>query len=167
MGPPWGLQGPGGPHIGRMNLAIWDDNAHINYPPSSNTQSYLKNTEIKILFHVSSLYQYFVYQIKVFVQYVKSRYTQLFQKSMPKGHTLKWEFWCTRIKSWWNQYRTISSRRPLIVVIVVPETNSTRMMTLWHGSAFHITGPLHGESLDHQWIPFARTKQVIQRIPLG
>ena len=25
MGPIWGLQDPGGPHVGPMNLAIWDD----------------------------------------------------------------------------------------------------------------------------------------------
>ena len=25
MGPIWGRQDPGGPHVGPMNLAIWDD----------------------------------------------------------------------------------------------------------------------------------------------
>ena len=24
MGPTWGLQDPAGPHVGHMNLAIWD-----------------------------------------------------------------------------------------------------------------------------------------------
>ena len=24
MGPTWGRQDPGGPHVGRMNLAIWE-----------------------------------------------------------------------------------------------------------------------------------------------
>ena len=24
MGPTWGLEDPGGPHVGLMNLAIWD-----------------------------------------------------------------------------------------------------------------------------------------------
>ena len=24
MGPTWGRQDPGGPHVGHMNLAIWD-----------------------------------------------------------------------------------------------------------------------------------------------
>ena len=24
MGPIWGQQGPGGPHVGPMNFAIWD-----------------------------------------------------------------------------------------------------------------------------------------------
>ena len=28
MGPTWGRQDPGGPHVGRMNLAIWDTPLH-------------------------------------------------------------------------------------------------------------------------------------------
>ena len=30
MGPIWGWQDPGGPHVGSMNLAIWDyDTMHV------------------------------------------------------------------------------------------------------------------------------------------
>ena len=25
MGPIWGRQGPGGPHVGPMNFAVWED----------------------------------------------------------------------------------------------------------------------------------------------
>ena len=34
MGPIWGRQDPGGPHVGHMNLAIWDDSsdAQILWP---------------------------------------------------------------------------------------------------------------------------------------
>ena len=28
MGPTWGRQDPGGPHVGHMNLAIWDGNSY-------------------------------------------------------------------------------------------------------------------------------------------
>ena len=31
MGPIWGLQDPGGPHVGLMNLALWDVNAEKVY----------------------------------------------------------------------------------------------------------------------------------------
>ena len=31
MGPIWGRQDPGGPHVGHMNFAIWDDMASILY----------------------------------------------------------------------------------------------------------------------------------------
>ena len=30
------------------------------------------------------------------------------------------------------------------------------MMMSWHGSTFHIAGPLWGESTDHQWIPLTK-----------
>ena len=29
MGPIWGRQDPGGPHVAPMNFAIWDDILHI------------------------------------------------------------------------------------------------------------------------------------------
>ena len=29
MGPIWGRQDPGGPHVGPMNIAIWDGWEHI------------------------------------------------------------------------------------------------------------------------------------------
>ena len=34
----------------------------------------------------------------------------------------------------------------------MPKGNITVMMTSWHGNAFHITGPLSGESTGHRWI---------------
>ena len=30
MGPTWGRQGPGGPHVGHMNLAFWDVMSFVN-----------------------------------------------------------------------------------------------------------------------------------------
>ena len=32
MGPIWGRQDPGGPHVGPMNFAIWDTKLAANYP---------------------------------------------------------------------------------------------------------------------------------------
>ena len=29
MGPTWGRQDPGGPHVGHVNLAIWDDFIYV------------------------------------------------------------------------------------------------------------------------------------------
>ena len=29
MGPIWGRQDPGGPHVGPMNLAVWDDASQL------------------------------------------------------------------------------------------------------------------------------------------
>ena len=31
MGPTWGRQNPGGPHVGPMNFAIWDSTCGINF----------------------------------------------------------------------------------------------------------------------------------------
>ena len=31
MGPTWGRQDPGGPHVGPMNFAIWVDTLHTDY----------------------------------------------------------------------------------------------------------------------------------------
>ena len=31
MGPIWGRQDPGGPHVGPMNFAIWDFNPWMSY----------------------------------------------------------------------------------------------------------------------------------------
>ena len=31
MGPTWGRQDPGGPHIGPMNLAIWGNSAKVSW----------------------------------------------------------------------------------------------------------------------------------------
>ena len=32
IGPNWGRQDPGGPHVGPMNFAIWDCVYHISKP---------------------------------------------------------------------------------------------------------------------------------------
>ena len=39
MGPIWGRQDPGGPHVGHMNFAIWVVIPHIKYGPA--TQVYI------------------------------------------------------------------------------------------------------------------------------
>ena len=39
MGPIWGQQDPGGPHIGPMNIAIWEWTAIINPCPNFNRAS--------------------------------------------------------------------------------------------------------------------------------
>ena len=38
MGPIWGRQDPGGPHVGLMNFAIWDDFFAEHYTSPSNNQ---------------------------------------------------------------------------------------------------------------------------------
>ena len=43
MGPMWGRQDPGGPHVGPMNLAIWVG------PGKTTRQERRKNTEINFL----------------------------------------------------------------------------------------------------------------------
>ena len=35
MGPIWGRQDPGGPQVGPMNFAIWDDTWHVQSTPQS------------------------------------------------------------------------------------------------------------------------------------
>ena len=41
MGPTWGRQDPGGPHVGHMNFAIWDNNPENNFSPSSAGLMYI------------------------------------------------------------------------------------------------------------------------------
>ena len=44
MGPIWGRQDPGGPHVGPMNFAIWEVNfSHMLPDYSSGTGEIMKN----------------------------------------------------------------------------------------------------------------------------
>ena len=38
MGPIWGRQDPGGPHVGPMNFAIWDATSHLSKKADTDTQ---------------------------------------------------------------------------------------------------------------------------------
>ena len=39
MGPIWGRQGPGGPHVGPMNFAVWVGSTHPNTLLETNAQT--------------------------------------------------------------------------------------------------------------------------------
>ena len=45
MGPIWGQQDPGGPHVGPMNFAIWDCYVNIAGEMSSGWQLFSKSIE--------------------------------------------------------------------------------------------------------------------------
>ena len=46
MGPIWGRQDPGGPHVGPMNFAIWDSALHINNIAMKPIAELIINTQI-------------------------------------------------------------------------------------------------------------------------
>ena len=48
-GPIWGRQDPGGPHVGPMNLAIWDRYSDDQYVPLAVTYTYIANVNISRL----------------------------------------------------------------------------------------------------------------------
>ena len=49
MGPIWGRQDPGGPHVGPMNLAIWDNENRLHeYVSNMNTPGTSLVTEINL-----------------------------------------------------------------------------------------------------------------------
>ena len=52
MGPVWGQQDPGGPHIGHMKLAIWADHRGHNKPNISSMWIYMKYLPISFRVHV-------------------------------------------------------------------------------------------------------------------
>ena len=45
MGPIWGRQDPGGPHVGPMNLVIWDGIAHITAVTDAEYKSEFEHTK--------------------------------------------------------------------------------------------------------------------------
>ena len=45
VGPTWGRQDPGGPHVGHMNFAIWD--AHTNTDTGSKTKLYYQYSKLQ------------------------------------------------------------------------------------------------------------------------
>ena len=47
MGPIWGRQDPGGPHVGPLNFAIWEDTGH--------------SADIKSLDHVTTIFVNILY----------------------------------------------------------------------------------------------------------
>ena len=48
MGPTWGRQDPGGPHVGHVNLAIWDGN--------NATNTKIDHSVVKSFIHVYMTY---------------------------------------------------------------------------------------------------------------
>ena len=52
MGPIWGRQGPGGPHVGPMNFAIWDRNLVVFDKTCTSVELYFTNEiSSKYIFH--------------------------------------------------------------------------------------------------------------------
>ena len=48
MGPIWGQQDPGGPHVGPMNFAIWD---HMSSPGYNQLSNFMK-THRSFFYHI-------------------------------------------------------------------------------------------------------------------
>ena len=54
LGPIWGRQDPGGPHVGPMNFAIWDTGEYNAY---SWSLTKCKISWSKFLFHLSKMFK--------------------------------------------------------------------------------------------------------------
>ena len=52
-GPIWGRQEPGGPHVGTMNLAIWDSMVDKNVSMNDNNGSMANNDTMDIFFYIT------------------------------------------------------------------------------------------------------------------
>ena len=56
VGPTWGRQDPGGPHVGHMNFVIWDDvkqsGAGTKWPPFYRQYNQMHFLEWKLLYWI-------------------------------------------------------------------------------------------------------------------
>ena len=128
MGPIWGQQDPGGPHVGPMNFALWDMIIHIREHISWMNALWLKQNAVilQMTFSLLTGYLDILNEISLFLQAQKSTIQHWFRQWLGTEHR------SFDLNQWHH------------------------MMTSLNGDIFHVTGPLCGEFSGHQWIPLTR-----------
>ena len=154
MGLIWGRQGPDGPHVGPINLAIRDD---LSFPGSDESKQQISHNKCKFIFHneswvfgtiwfhVSIVYYYWFWGCVETMyyantdQYLTDQWEQIFNRILQTYQCLAESIWTDHSKDTAYMMSSISKWRFHGMYCMITNISHHQMLTLpWLTTAFTI-----------------------------